>query len=118
MSFVEPCWANPTSVGKRALSFFRRDYNTMRLALIFATAALATASLGSAAEPASASTSASASKQAKAKKPRKVCRRETETGSAIPKRICRTIEEPTEQAKSEAAAPAPVAVSREGNAAE
>ena len=43
----------------------------MRLALICAAAALATASLGSAAEPASAPTTVTASKEAKAKKPRK-----------------------------------------------
>ena len=63
----------------------------MRLALICATAALATASLGAAAEPASAPTTATASKDAKAKKTRKVCRREQPTGSTIAKRVCRTV---------------------------
>ena len=102
----------------RADFVFRREFNIMRLALICAAAALATASLGSAAEPASAPTTVTASKEAKAKKPRKVCRRETSTGSTIPKRICRTVEEPAEPAKEASAAPAPVGDSRDATAAE
>ena len=88
----------------------------MRLALICAAAALATASLGSAAEPASDSTTATATKQVKAKKPRKVCRRERTTGSTIPLRICRTVEETAEPAKQAAAAPAPAMESRDTTA--
>ena len=63
----------------------------MRLALICAAAALATASLGYAAEPALAASNATATKEPKAKKTRKVCRREEPTGSTIPKRVCRTV---------------------------
>ena len=89
----------------------------MRLAFICAAAALVTASLGSAAEPAPAATTATATKEAKAKKPRKVCRRESTTGSTIPVRICRTIEEPAEQAKQAAAAPTPAVDARDSTAA-
>jgi len=90
----------------------------MRFALICAAAALATASLGSAAEPAAAPTTATASKDAKTKKPRKVCRRETSTGSTIPKKICRTIEDRPQEAK-QTATPVPVTGdARDGNAAE
>ena len=89
----------------------------MRLALICAAAALATASLGSAAEPASESTAATAPKQAKAKKPRKVCRSERTTGSTIPIRICRTVEEKAELAKQAATEPAPAVDARDTTAA-
>ena len=76
----------------------------MRFALICAAAALASTSVSIAGEPAPVAPAATAKDTTKAKKPRKVCRRETSTGSAIPKRVCRTVEEPAEQAKNEPAA--------------
>lgn len=77
----------------------------MRFALICAAAALATSSVCAAAEPAPRAPTATA-KNAEAKKPRKVCKRDTSTGSTIPKKICRTVQEPAAQAKAE---PAPEA---------
>jgi hypothetical protein len=90
----------------------------MRLALICALAALATTSLGAAAEPGAAPTAASGQKDAKAKKPRKVCRRDQPTGSTIPKRVCHTVAEPAEQAKADSPPEGAAEVARDGNAAE
>jgi hypothetical protein len=91
----------------------------MRIALIGAAAALATASVCAAAEPAAAQAGVATEKSAKAKpKTRKICRRESTTGSTIPIRICRTVAEPQEQAKAEPAPVAPVDAGSQGAAAE
>ena len=77
----------------------------MRFALTCAAAALAISSVAVAAEPTSTA-SATTAKGAPTKKTRKICRRETSTGSTIPKKVCRTVEERTDEAK-QSAAPAP-----------
>jgi hypothetical protein len=87
----------------------------MRLALICAAAALATASLGAAAEPAP---TASSQKAAKPAKTRKVCRRDNSTGSVIPKRVCRTVVDSAEQAKADAPPAPSTQPGREASAAE
>ena len=84
----------------------------MRLALICAAAALATASLGAAAEPAPTASSQ------KAAKTRKVCRRDNSTGSVIPKRVCRTVVDSAEQAKADAPPAPSTQPGREASAAE
>ena len=90
----------------------------MRLALVCAAAALATSSLAVAAEPAAAPGKVTASENVKAKKPRKVCRRDTSTGSTIPKKICRTVVETAEPAKQAQAPVAATNVLQDGTAAE
>jgi len=66
--------------------------------IILAAPALATETSASAAQD--GATAAAAKDQAKPKE-RKICTRETETGSIVPKRVCRTVSE-AQQANAQA----------------